>query len=68
MLKKILKITGIVLAAFLLIVVGYYAKVYISTENPLVFSAFDLWDPEMGRRGLRYPPNRRFNVGIQLAL
>jgi len=33
MLKKILKITGIVLAAVLLIVVGFYTKAYISTEN-----------------------------------
>jgi hypothetical protein len=44
------------------------SRIYISTENPWVFSSFDLWDPEMGRRGLRYPPNRRFNLGIQLAL
>lgn len=47
---------------------GDGTRIYISTENPWVFSAFDLWDPEMGRRGLRYPPNRRFNLGIQLAL
>lgn len=47
---------------------GEGTRIYISTENPWVFSSFDLWDPEMGRRGLRYPPNRRFNLGIQLAL
>lgn len=33
MLKKILKITGIVLAAVLLVVAAFYTKVYISTEN-----------------------------------
>ncbi len=43
------------------------SRLYFSGENLLVFSPFDLWDPEMGRRGLGYPPNRRFNVGIQLA-
>lgn len=43
-------------------------RIYLSTENPFVFSHFKLWDPEMGRRGLRYPPNRRFNIGIQLAI
>ena len=42
-------------------------RLYASGENLLVFSPFDLWDPEMGRRGLGYPPNRRFNVGIQVA-
>lgn len=47
---------------------GHGTRIYISSENPMVFSRFKLWDPEMGRRGLRYPPNRRFNVGIQLAI
>lgn len=47
---------------------GPGSRIYISAENLLVFSAFKLWDPEMGRRGLRYPPNRRFNLGIQLAI
>jgi hypothetical protein len=46
---------------------GTGSRIYVSTENLLVFSGFKQWDPEMGRRGLRYPPNRRFNVGIQLA-
>src|SRR5690606_10503995 len=47
---------------------GPGTRIYVSSENPLVFSSFKLWDPEMGRRGLRYPPNRRFNIGIQLSL
>lgn len=42
-------------------------RIYASGENLLVISPFDLWDPEMGRRGLGYPPNRRFNIGIQVA-
>ncbi|WP_325641765.1 TonB-dependent receptor [Parapedobacter sp.] len=47
---------------------GEGTRIYVSSENPLVFSSFKLWDPEMGRRGLRYPPNKRFNIGIQLSL
>ncbi|MBZ4187351.1 SusC/RagA family TonB-linked outer membrane protein [Niabella beijingensis] len=44
------------------------SRFYVSTENPLIFSSFKLWDPEMGSRGLGYPPNRRFNIGFQLSL
>ncbi len=47
---------------------GEGTRIYVSAENPLVVSRFKLWDPEMGRRGLRYPPNKRFNIGIQLSL
>lgn len=43
-------------------------RVYLSTENLLTFSSFKLWDPEMGRRGLAYPPNKRFNLGFQISL
>jgi TonB-linked SusC/RagA family outer membrane protein len=43
------------------------SRIYFSAENLFVLSAFKLWDPEMGRNGLAYPPNRRFNVGIQLS-
>jgi TonB-linked SusC/RagA family outer membrane protein len=42
------------------------ARVYISGENLLRFSKFRLWDPEMGGKGMGYPLNRRFNVGLQL--
>ncbi len=42
------------------------SRFYLSTENPLVFSSFKLWDPEMRDKGLGYPTNRRFNAGIQL--
>ena len=41
-------------------------RVYFSGENLLVFSKFKLWDPEMGRKGIAYPPNRRFNVGFKI--
>lgn len=42
------------------------SRIYLSTENLAVFSPFKLWDPEMGTNGLGYPPNRRFNIGLQL--
>jgi TonB-linked SusC/RagA family outer membrane protein len=40
-------------------------RFYVTAENLFVISAFKLWDPEMGRYGLRYPPNKRFNIGIK---
>lgn len=43
------------------------ARIYCSASNLFVISPFKLWDPEMGRAGLGYPPNRRFNIGIQLS-
>ncbi|WP_163325738.1 SusC/RagA family TonB-linked outer membrane protein [Draconibacterium mangrovi] len=43
------------------------ARIYCSGVNLFVVSPFKLWDPEMGRAGLGYPPNRRFNIGVQLA-
>ncbi len=42
------------------------SRFYVNTQNPLVFSSFKLWDPEMRHQGLGYPPQRRFNVGFQL--
>jgi TonB-linked SusC/RagA family outer membrane protein len=41
-------------------------RIYFSAENLFVLSGFKLWDPEMGRDGLGYPPNRRINIGIKL--
>lgn len=43
-------------------------RIYVSTVNLFVLSSFKLWDPEMGRTGLGYPPNKRYNIGIQIAL
>lgn len=43
------------------------ARFYISGANLLTFSPFDLWDPEMGGgKGLTYPTQRTYNVGIQV--
>ncbi|GAP73315.1 TonB-dependent receptor plug [Candidatus Symbiothrix dinenymphae] len=42
-------------------------RLYFSAENLATFSAFKLWDPELGGNGLGYPLNRRFNVGLQLS-
>jgi len=41
-------------------------RLYLTCENLFVLSRFKLWDPEMGRKGIGYPPNRRFNVGFKL--
>ncbi|MDR2424970.1 MAG: TonB-dependent receptor [Prevotellaceae bacterium] len=41
-------------------------RVYFSVENVFYISTFKLWDPEMGNSGRGYPPNRRFNIGLQL--
>lgn len=43
------------------------SRIYFNAENLFVISPFDLWDPEMGSEGLKYPPNKRFNLGIQLS-
>jgi hypothetical protein len=44
------------------------SRIYVSGENLMTFSSFKLWDPEMGRNGLEYPPNKRYNIGILLTL
>ena len=41
-------------------------RVYLSGENLFVIAPFKMWDPEMGNKGLEYPINRRFNIGVQL--
>lgn len=52
--------------------IGYtYKKMrfYISGNNLLTFSPFDLWDPEMGGgSGMKYPTTRTFNVGFQMTI
>lgn len=40
------------------------ARFYASGTNLLVFSKFKLWDPEMGGKGLGYPPQRIINIGL----
>ena len=43
------------------------SRIYASAQNLFVISPFKLWDPEMGSGGLGYPPNKRFNVGVQMS-
>ncbi|GGA66519.1 SusC/RagA family TonB-linked outer membrane protein [Flavobacterium palustre] len=43
-------------------------RVYANTTNPVVFSQFKLWDPEMGGNGLGYPVQSTYNFGILLDL
>jgi TonB-linked SusC/RagA family outer membrane protein len=42
------------------------ARIYFTGLNLLYFSKFDLWDPEMAGNGLGYPPQRVFNIGLQV--
>ena len=50
--------------------VGYQfkmARIYANATNLLTFAPFKLWDPEMGGgRGMSYPLQRTFNLGVQL--
>lgn len=41
-------------------------RLYANGNNLLTFSKFKLWDPEMGGAGVGYPPQRVFNLGIQV--
>lgn len=43
-------------------------RLYANTMNPVVFSKFKLWDPEMGGNGLGYPIQVTYNFGILLDL
>ncbi|WP_302883685.1 SusC/RagA family TonB-linked outer membrane protein [Wenyingzhuangia gilva] len=43
-------------------------RLYANTTNPVVFSKFKLWDPEMGGNGLGYPIQSTYNIGILLNL
>lgn len=43
-------------------------RIYVNGTNLLCFSGFKLWDIEMGGRGLGYPIQRVFNVGINVNL
>jgi TonB-linked SusC/RagA family outer membrane protein len=39
-------------------------RIYVNGTNLLTWSAFKLWDPEMGDSGLGYPVQKVFNVGL----
>lgn len=43
-------------------------RFYANTTNPVVFSKFKMWDPEMGGNGLGYPIQSTYNFGILLGL
>ena len=42
------------------------SRVYFTGLNLLYLSKFDLWDPEMAGNGLGYPPQKVYNIGLQL--
>jgi TonB-linked SusC/RagA family outer membrane protein len=41
-------------------------RIYLSGTNLLCFSKFKLWDPEMGAKGMGYPLQRVFNLGLNI--
>ena len=41
-------------------------RIYVSGTNLLNFSAFKLWDIEMGGNGLGYPIQKVFNLGVNV--
>jgi len=41
-------------------------RIYLNGMNLLTFSAFKLWDPEMGSSGLGYPVQKTVNAGVLL--
>lgn len=43
-------------------------RVYVSGTNLFYLSRFKLWDPEMAGKGLGYPLQRVFNIGINIGL
>ncbi|THU31193.1 TonB-dependent receptor [Niastella caeni] len=55
--KKLLRISGFRNGRF-----------YINGSNLFAISRFKMWDPEMGGRGLGYPVQRTYNIGLRLSL
>lgn len=41
-------------------------RLYCNASNLFVKSSFDLWDPEMGGNGLKYPVQKVFNFGLNV--
>ncbi len=41
-------------------------RIYLSGSNIFTYSKFRMWDPEMGGRGLGYPVQKVYNVGINI--
>jgi len=42
-------------------------RFYLSGTNLLIFSKFKIWDAEMGGKGLGYPIQKVFNLGLNVA-
>ena len=45
---------------------GLNTRIYFTGLNLLTFSKFNLWDTEMGGNGLGYPPQKIYNLGLQV--
>jgi TonB-linked SusC/RagA family outer membrane protein len=45
---------------------GLNTRIYFTGLNLFTFSKFDLWDTEMGGNGLGYPPQKVYNIGLQV--
>ena len=45
---------------------GLNTRIYFTGLNLVTFSKFDLWDTEMGGNGLGYPPQKIYNLGLQV--
>ena len=43
-------------------------RIYLSGTNLMCWSKFKLWDPEMAGKGLGYPIQRVFNVGLNIGI
>jgi TonB-linked SusC/RagA family outer membrane protein len=43
-------------------------RIYINGSNLFVVSRFKMWDPEMGGKGLGYPVQKTYNLGLRLSL
>lgn len=44
------------------------ARIYFNGMNLFTWSAFKLWDPELGGNGFAYPIQKVFNVGVNINL
>ena len=43
-------------------------RLYFNASNLFVLSKFKMWDPEMAGKGLGYPIQRVFNVGLMIGI
>lgn len=45
-----------------------YTRLYVNGMNLFNITKFDLWDPELGGNGFKYPIQRAFNIGLNVNL